>query len=647
MRTLLPVVAMLFVSLPGLAAPTPPYFTDVTADAGLTGILAFRVATADLDGDGFDDVVVHTKPDAASGDVLDKQFVYLSVPGTVPGTRRFVDHTAASGIRANRQGTVAGRHSDAAIFGDVDNDGDLDVFTNVYVHRTWALNKGTNDLLLNDGSGHFTLAPSSPFHTEPIYNTAAAVFVDYDNDGRLDLWIGNWYCGATTQPWCRPGVGTDGLTWDHLYRGNGDGSFTNVTTTSGLSAVHTVDYGIAAFDWNNDGFIDLFAAPYSHTSIYSAPRHWKNNGNGTFTQVQATSKYDQNRGFGSNVASFGSMPRDYDNDGDFDFCEVLTHGGTSTGKYSGPVRNDAGVFSWDWTRVVGRGTEDPDVGHDGDHHVAWTDVDGDMLADYVLTESGYNNNRIYLFRQQPNGKFQPDTVNSGFNDINVANLAPGNVIPVDYDRDGDEDLLIGLDGAALRLYRNDVGTANHWVNVRLQGVGRPGYANRSAIGAKVSVTAGGVTQTREVSAGNGHQGPQVPLALTFGLGAATSVDSIRVRWPNPALTVSEVNGVAADQFLVLREPCPYATDPARLRVAKTAGDVVLTWDDPLAPGWTFNVYRDGGPDPATWGAPHATNVTDQDATTPGIQYEDTGAVAGPSWFYLVTAVNECGETGLY
>lgn len=627
------------------AAPTPPYFTDVSAAAGLSGVVAFRIAVADLDGDGYQDLVVHMKPDHGTGDVLDKQLVFLNRPGDDvldPYSRKFVDHTAASGIRANRQGTGSGRHSDAAIFGDVDNDGDVDVFTNVYVHRSWTLALGKNDLLLNDGTGSFTLAPSSPFHGEPIYNTAAAVFLDYDLDGSLDLWTGNWYCGWTAA-WCQPGFGTDGLTWDQLYRGGGNGTFSNVTAAAGLN-VATVIYGIAVFDWDDDGDPDLFAPPYSHTSIYSAPRHWRNDGNGTFTQVQASTNYDDFRGFASNVASFGSLPRDYDNDGDPDFAEVLTHGGSDTGKYSGPVRNDAGVFSWDWSRVVGRGSEDPNTAHDGDHHLAWTDFDGDGLSDYVLTESGYSNNRIYLFRQNPNGIFQPDTANSGFNDINIGNFPPGNVIPVDFDRDGDEDLLIGLDGQPMRLYRNEVGTDNRFLQITLEGVGAAGYANRSAIGAKVSVTAGGVTQTREVAAGNGHQGPQVPLALTFGLGTAAVADSVRVRWPNAGRTVSEWTGVAADQFLTLREPCVAATPPTGFRVEKAGPDVRLSWDDPGTTGWTWNVYRGSAPDPSTWGTAHATGVTDEDPGTTGIQYVDDGAISEGTLHYLVASVNECGET---
>jgi hypothetical protein len=620
------------------ADPPTPYFTDVTAEVGLDGVPVFRISVADLNGDGYYDIFIHTAPDEMGGDVLDKQFLYLNEVGDNPGdpySRKFVDHTAGSGIRDNRSGTTDGRHSSAAIFADVDNDGDMDMFTGVYLHRNYTLNLGTNDLLLNDGNAHFSLSPTSTFHTETIWNTAGEVFLDYDNDGNIDLFIGNWYNPDST------------LTLDHLYRGDGSGGFTNVTTAAGLNAATTCIYGIAAWDWNDDGYMDLFAPPYAWTVLNTWPRHWRNNGDGTFTQVQDTTDYDLHRGTLSQVASFGSIPRDYDNDGDVDFAEVLTHGGTDTGKFSGPVENVAGVYDWDWSDVLGRATEDPDPGHDGDHHLAWFDFDFDGLHDYALTESGYDNNRLYLFRQAADHTFSPVTVDSGLNDININNWTPGNVINVDFDLDGDEDLLVGLGGATgIKVYRNDVGTLNNWISITLVGAGGNGYSNKSAIGAKVQVTAGGVTQTRTVYAGDGHQGPQKPLSLAFGLGEATIVDSIIIRWPNDTMTTSQMFDVAVNQFLTIEEPCDYATDPTNLMVDKDVNDVVLTWDDPLASGWTWNVYRDGGPDPSLWGDPHEGGVTDGDLGTPGIQWTDIDAISGSTYYYLVTAVNECGETPL-
>jgi hypothetical protein len=645
-------------ALPASSGDDPlagPYFTNVTADVGLTSKPGFRLSVADVNGDGYPDIYLIRQQDDMTGDVLNKQYLFLNLQcegSSDPRCRNFVDATAGSGIRANRQGTADGRHQDGAIFADVDNDGDLDMFSMVYVHRNYTLDVGRNDLLLNDGAGHFTLAPNSAFHTEPVWNTAGAVFTDYDNDGKVDLYIGNWYNPDNT------------LTVDELYRGNGDGSFVNVTTPSGLGSKTACIYGLATFDWNSDGFADLFAPPYAWTVSNSIPLHWRNNQNGTFTRVEAATNYDDYRGTASTVASFGSMPADYNNDGYIDFLEILTHGkgdaGTcALGSIHTTVVTNLGppsyTFSWDCSRVKNRGTEDTDLTHHGDHYATWFDFDGDGLLDFALTEGGYTqpsggyNNRVYLFKQASDHTFSPVTVESGLNAINTlpGNPNPHNVLALDYDLDGDDDFLVGFadDVTGIELWRNDVGTNNRWITVTLVGAGKPNHANRASIGARVQVTAGGITHTREVYAGNGHMGPQVTLSLTFGLGSAPIVDSIRVRWPNHGLTTTELTNVAVNQFVRIAEPCPLGAEPANLLADKSGSDVLLTWDDPATPGLTWNVHRGSGADHSGWGPPLAAGVTDADPTQPGIQYRDTGALgSATSYYYLVSSVNECGET---
>lgn len=630
------------ISLPFIAAtaatPDTPSFTNVTAAAGLTGANGFRSSVADINGDGYPDLVFHRQSYYASADVLNKQDVYLNVPGANPSdphSRRFQVYTTESGIRATRAGSSSGHSSDGVIFADVDNDGDLDAFFIVYVHDQYSLNLGKNELMLNDGQGHFTYSPSSPFHTEPIYNTTDGVWLDIENDGKIDLFIGNYYWN--NQP-----------TREQLYRGGGDGSFTNVTTSSGIGARTNVVYAVSNFDWNGDGFMDLYAPVYDYLNSALACLHWRNNGNGTFTQVQVSTNYDDNRGFLSGVASFGSMPRDYDNDGDMDFLEILVHGGTQRGKFSGPVRNDGGVFSWDWSRVKNRGSEDPDTGHDGDHQASWFDYDGDMLSDYVITESFYaNSNRLFLFRQATDHTFSPVTNGSGLEAINTMNKGVYDVIPLDYDRDGDEDLLVAFaeDGVDVQLWRNDVGNLNHWISIDLAGEAGSAGANRAGIGARIEVTAGGMTQTREVAAGIGQHAPQAPLTQTIGLGSATVIDSIRVRWPNAARSVSERLGVAVDQHLTVHEVCSTPADPAGLTVSRTGADVDLSWNDPLVRGLNWNLYRGVVPNPSGWGAPIQANVRDSDLVAPGIQRRDAGAAAGAtSYFYLASAVNDCAES---
>jgi hypothetical protein len=536
-----------------------PYFSNVTSDVGLTDVIGNRISIADVNGDGYPDLLLHkpVDPRGANPDVLDKQFLYLNVKGDNPNdphSRKYIDYTEQSGIRANRQGTNEGRHSSAAIFADVDNDGDPDMFTSVYLHDNFSLNKGTNELLLNDGSGHFMLAPNSPFHNEPIYNTTSATFLDYDNDGNIDLFIGNFYY---PEWWM--------LSQDQLYRGNGDGSFTNVTNSTEINGASTCVYAVAAADWNGDGYVDLFAPSYSNSVPGSIPVLWKNNGDGTFSQVQETANYDQYRGYGSRIASFGTMPRDFDNDGDIDFLEILVqHGEVYDPRYiySTVVVNESNIFSWDFYRVVGRADDDPCPTHHGDHYGSWFDIENDGLADFALTESGYAsscggvaNDRVYLFRQSEDNTFHVITSEAGLDSINASNLSPHNISPFDYDLDGDEDLLIGFNGEdSIQLWRNDAGAlSNNWITISLVGGGIHGRSNRSAIGARVEVTAGSKTYTREVYAGNGHQGPQVPLSLTFGLGQATNVDTIKVYWQNENHTLYEISNVADNQFIHIYE----------------------------------------------------------------------------------------------
>jgi hypothetical protein len=538
----------------GGGAPAP-WFTNVTSEAALASVRAFRLSVTDINNDSYPDILAHMQQNENIPDVLNKQIVLLNAPLHDPANpfrRRFIDFTAASGVRANRQGTGTGRESDAGIFGDVDNDGDVDLFTGVYVENS--VNRpdvGRNDLMLNDGHAHFTLAPNSPFHTETRWNTGGEVFAETNNDGNLDLFIGNWYRPSPT------------LTADQLYLGAGNGSFTNVTASSGIGSIPTAVYAVAAFDANNDGFTDLFAPSYSWTQPASTSVEWRNNGNGTFTAVHNSTHYNQYSHYNTGYASFGSMPRDYDGDGDVDFLEILTHGegDGSSGVHSTTVTNTGSVWSWDFSRVTGRGADDNNINDHGDHYASWFDFDNDGLPDFVLSEccygspDGTENNRIYLFKQNANHTFSNVTGASGLSAVNVSGVGRlHNVTPVDYDQDGDEDLLIGFaDGNFVQLWRNDLGTANRWITLNLEGMGGANRANRSAIGARVELTAGGVTQTREVYAGNGQFGPQSPLSLSFGVGGNTVVSSIRVRWPNAARSITQLTNVASNQFLTIRE----------------------------------------------------------------------------------------------
>jgi hypothetical protein len=519
--TLLAIICV--VILPGRTVMAQ-YFTDVTDDVDLTGVYAFRISIADVNGDDYPDLLIHRR-----GNERGLQSLYLNVPGDNPGDphdRAFVDFTEESGITANREGTPDGRHSSLAIFADVDNDGDLDMFSGLHVHRleTYPDVGDRNDLFLNDGDGHFTLTPDLTLHNDGILNTSSAVFLDYNLDGNVDLFTGNWWENWNIR-----------LAFsDELYQGNGDGSVTNVTDAAGLR-YREETYASTTTDWNNDGYPDLFAATYGTDGV-----HWKNDGDGTFTRYEEVSQYGLH-----NRYSWGSMPRDFDNDGDFDLFEIIVHG-YPTSKRSCVLINDNNVFTWNWD-IVGRR---PHGYYEyGDHYACWFDMDNDGLSDITITDCVYgslDNQLIYVLQQQPDHTFVDVTVAAGLGNVR----APHPGVNFDYDLDGDEDLIIGLfaQDDLIQVWRNEIGTVNNWINIKLEGGGGPGLANRSAIGAKVEVIVGGVTYSREVGAGNGHFGPQAPLAMTFGLGQATQVDTIRVLWPNSTGSVTELSDVSVNRM---------------------------------------------------------------------------------------------------
>ncbi len=541
-------ICMVWITGLGFAQDLPtPYFTDVTQELGLGSASGFYISIADLNGDDYPDLFLTDFMDEATGDVYKKQRLYMNRPGDDPSdpfSRKFVDVTEESGIWANRRNTDEGRHSDLAVFGDVDNDGDLDYFSGLYFHRleSYTDTGDRNDLMLNDGKGHFLFTSDLTFFDAGLVNSAGAVFTDYDLDGKLDLWLGNWFLDYANNI----------KSMDLLYKGDGTGAFTDVTAAAHLDVTQP-SYGVSVADTDGDGWPDLFSANYCR----GPSKHFHNNRDGTFTEIGATSHYGQYVGPDTGCCSWGSMPRDYDNDGDIDFLEVLVHGNLQV--HSCPLVNANDVFTWDFASV--NRTDDPRPRHNGDHYGSWIDYDNDGLVDFVLTENGYDNNRIYLFRHEPDHTFNVVTLEAGLSGINDQNLSTHNASVFDYDLDGDEDIIFGFpDARMVGVYRNDVGSLNNWLTVSLQGAGVPGKSNRDAIGAKVAVTAGGVTYTRFVDAGSGHFSPQMPFNLSFGLGSADKIDTIMVTWPNLTQSTLIMKDISVNQMIKIYEP-HYSDEP--------------------------------------------------------------------------------------
>ena len=588
---------------PGVSA-----FTDVTAQSGLPelGVTGVRVSTADIDGDGLPDLSIRNhavgeRDDFAGG----KRFTWLL---RNKGGLAFEDITESSGFTTTRKGEQ-GRTTHIVIWGDVDNDGDMDAFSGTNWSDPAKDNGDRSEIMLNDGSGKFTLIDINPFADEPESAAfASASFTDVDKNGRLDLWI-----GADT-------LGQE-IAEDRLYAGDGTGFFSDATSSYGLNLgpwttlgpinsanVRRRSWGTTVCDVNNDGWPDLLSSSYGryfnglwqsqngsyiNRSLESAVgadhrADWSTNFNAqcycqlmpeaadcadvpappTFFPCTSVDKLRWNHEYdrepfrlGGNT--FSTICGDVDNDGDLDLMhleivhwdvgessdpsELLLNDGAADPVFSRPGGGVTGL-NRDWDRVDWNA---------GDMSGAFLDFDNDGRLDIYIGSSDYPGTRGFLFHQSASGTFEEVSIADG-----IDHPRSHGVAAADFDGDGDLDLVVGhgrfrcendptcYDTQEVHIFRNDIGAASNFVQLKL--VGAQG-TNKSAIGARVPVTAGGVSQTREVGGGYGHYGLQHGTVLHFGLGSACEIDSVEVRWPNAAGAVETFEGVQANYRVLLTE----------------------------------------------------------------------------------------------
>lgn len=576
------------------AAGEAPYFTDVSAAAGLAGVSAQNPVWADLNGDGW--------PDAVLGSSFGGQVTHVFLSSGPAGT--FYDFTAASGVNAAPAPSTAPRAGSALVFGDVDNDGDLDLFSARYSEfekpktdpKTGGVLKGAEGkplyekaddglrsaVLLNDGSGRFSHLPGAGVEVPPETTTAGALF-DYDNDGVLDLYAGNWYKEYGVSFLCYP---------SRLYKGLGGGKFAEVTAAAGLLTSPTEGapdssrpvYGVTHCDWDNDGRQDLLVSVYGR----QANRLWRNNGDGTFTDRAPAAGFDGDeirhgryppgvkrepeQEWRSHGNTFSAACADYDNDGDQDvFLGEITHGwaGEASDRSSllenlGPAKGFAFKRHPD---IFYRVHQDTRNWNQGDMRLTWADFDNDGLQDLLLASGDYPDGQyLRLFRQKGPLKFEDITEKAGFNWE-----SSGGISVADYDRDGRLDILAGKSWMRLpaarrqgawpapALFRNQMGNGNHWLAIKLEGRGAGG-SNRGGVGVRVTVKAAKHTQSRELSSSHGHAGLSDGQVLHFGLGRAKRADSVEVRWNTGAAVYKNV---AADRYLQITEGGGAADWPAK------------------------------------------------------------------------------------
>lgn len=495
-----------------------------------------RLAFADLDGDGLDDVVAHSLFPNPQAGVPFEHLVYLN-----QGDGTFRHFSDESGLRDVQAGFFA--------FGDVDNDGDQDVFAGLDID----LPPHTSALYLNDGQGVFAARPDSGLEDADL--AANAVFADFNGDARLDLFVGR---GQTSY-----------AAADQLFFGRGDGTFQDVTAVSMPGGPAQPSNGSVACDYDDDGDLDIFVSTYGVSVLLGHNHLWENDGTGRFTEVgvarglaaQVTGNYWlASTGMGQDpepdkapdavVGSngFGIACDDVSGDGRMDiFLTAISHpvSGDYGRKWSDPsqllVGGPDGAFT---NEFLARGLPF----NEGDVDGGIADFDNDGRLDLSVSrdakyEGAYSELDqlawFGLMHQQPDGSFASVGPISGVNDSQAdppRMKQAQNHAWADVDRDGDLDLLVGGrdtgGGRPNFLFENTRGQDNMWLSLRLVGDGE--RVNRDAIGARVRVRYDGGALTREVRSGRGTYNSHDTRALHFGLGDLGCDFELEVRWPDGA-----------------------------------------------------------------------------------------------------------------
>ena len=610
--------------------PGTKIFEEATTAWGLDTIQAEGVLldAVDFDNDGWPDLVVRrggeTPDDFAAGGVRQTWLLRNTHKGT------FEDVTEKSGLRKNRtaKDDAKGRPGQVVAFGDVNNDGLIDVYTG-HTDDPKVVMLETSELLLGKADGTFELGPA----TSPIRKKkperdapASASFIDFDRDGKLDLWVvENTYNSM-------PLV-------DRLYQGDGKGGFTDVTAAKGVQSLdwskatvedlnqgkgNTVGWSGNACDLDGDGNPELLGGSYGR-----APNHlWRGKGadNGFMYEnysVQSGYAFDDGVDWSDNESarcwctlhpdaedcagvpapkyiackvdadafrwshdsdrepyrlggnSASTECADIDNDGHLDLVtgEIAHWDVGSSADKAELVRNTGAAdltFERPGNDVTGLARKHTGAGWDeGLMTHSILDFDNDGWQDIYYGDSDYPCNVGLLYHQVSPARFE--SVAAG--DFFEQHRSHGSAV-ADFDQDGDLDLVVGHSRmrcggnylckgkddcyatGQVKLFENVLGQAGNFVELSLTG----GPAtNRLAIGARVTVKAGDVTQTKEVNGGFGLYGSQNDLTLHFGLGEACEAE-VTVRWPDASLTTQSFKLPSGYRFTVTQGEPPRVFD---------------------------------------------------------------------------------------
>jgi len=498
--------------------------------------MAGGVALFDYNNDGLLDIFFTNGAAIPSLDKSDPSYWNRLYRNNGDGT--FTDVTESAGLKGKC-------YSMGVAAGDYDNDGYVDLYVAGY---------NCNQLFRNNGDGTFTDVTEKAGVTGIIPKvgkawSVAAGWIDYNNDGSLDLFVVNYlnYNLKTAtlcvdqghQAYCSPVdfLGTPSV----LYRNNGDGTFTDVSEQSHISQYIGKGMGVSFADYDNDGFADIFV---SNDTFQNYLLH--NNGNGTFTEVGVLAGVAYN-GFGNAVAGMGTDFRDIDNDGKPDIFETAMFG------EGFPIYHNLGDGQFeDVSGTAG-------LTRYASHLTAWGaglfDFDNDGLKDLFTSDADILDNSMELahrpyalgdgiFHNRGNLSFEDSSASAGAS-FSVPAAHRGAAFG-DLNNDGKIDAVVTVLNGPPEIMMNRTENANHWILLNLVGT----KSNRDGLGAKVKITTALGSQYNQATTAVGYNSSS-DKRVHFGLGSAASIDRIEIAWPSGIKQV--LTDIKADQILTVKE----------------------------------------------------------------------------------------------
>src|SRR6266496_4532779 len=461
------------------------------------------------------------------------------------GDGTFTDVTEKAGVACGKMGDFGM----GAAAGDFDGDGWVDLYVSNY---------GRNVLFHNNGNGTFTDVTDKAGVAAPNWSTCATWF-DYDNDGKLDLFVSSFvqysgtgavFCGDNRigrRYYCVPRVFKPRPSY--LFHNDGNGKFTDVSKESGIAASLGKSFGAVATDINNDGLMDLFVANDTVANFF-----FLNKGNGKFEEIGLPSGVAYSDS-GAPRSGMGVDAADYDGDGWQDlFVANIDQELFSLYQNQKDVTflDKPGEIGQATRLLSGWGLKFFDYDNDGDPDLILANGHPDDMVEVQSLRVKYKE-PLLLF-ENVNGRYKNVSATAGpafTRDWPARGLSVG-----DYDNDGDLDVLVINNGEAPILLRNDGGNRNNWLGLQLVST----KSNPGAVGAIITWEAGGVKRTRMKTSGGSYLSSHDPREI-LGLGQASKIDSVQIKWPSGQ--VDKLSDLPINKYVKLVEGQGWSNLPAK------------------------------------------------------------------------------------